>query len=75
MRQDYLVNEFQQIAGQDRETITIDKFREKYGDRLIESSKKVRDTLTQIENEKKLGLSDGLISFEEFSFLYIFLDF
>ena len=31
--------------------------------------------LKEIENERELGISDGLIYFEDFSYMYMFLDF
>ena len=31
--------------------------------------------LAQLENEKKLGISEGIINFEEFSLMYMYLEF
>jgi len=75
MRREFLQQEFTSIAGHPDERITSEEFREKYGNKLIKSSRKVSEILTSIENEQELGISDGLINFEDFSYMYMFLEF
>lgn len=41
----------------------------------MKRSNKTLQMIAQIENDKKLGLSDGLITFDDFQIMYIFLEF
>jgi hypothetical protein len=77
MREDFLKEEFY-AAGAIRpfkEFITIFEFKAKYGEAVIEGSEKVKQLLFTIENERDLGISDGRIEFDDFSYMYMFLEF
>lgn len=69
------MNEFQSIKSGNYDTISIQDFKDKYGEKLINRSRKSKEMIVQIENEQKMGFSDGLINFEEFSMMYLFLEF
>ena len=53
----------------------MDDFKKRYGDRVIGRSDKVLPVIKQVEEEVKHGISNGHISFEDFSYLYMFLEF
>ena len=75
--------EFQAIINQDNEEenkeeqdfITVDAFKKRYGDKVIKESKKVKTMIKQVEEEIKHGISNGHISFDDFSYMYMFLEF
>jgi hypothetical protein len=85
MRKDFLSKEFQAIAdleieeGEDIESsiryITAAEFRQRYGLRVIERSEKVDKILKGVEDQVEHGLSNGQISFVDFSYMYMFLEF
>ena len=53
----------------------MDDFKKRYGDRVIGRSEKVKTMIKQVEEEVNHGVSNGLITFEDFSYLYMFLEF
>ena len=42
---------------------------------MIKESKKVKTMIKQVEEEIKHGISNGHISFDDFSYMYMFLEF
>jgi len=75
MRHEFLKKEFESIQSEYQNKITTDEFRMKYGDKLINGSDKVVEIIKNIENEYELGVSDGFIYFQDFSYMYMFLEF
>ena len=64
-----------QSRGPSRDHISPAEFRAKYGPKVIEQSEKVLQLLKAIENERDLGVSDGLVYYEDFAYMYMFLEF
>ena len=75
LREEFLRKEFDAIGTPIKDNITTKQFRDKFGPKVINQSEKVQSLLKEIENERELGISDGLIYFEDFSYMYMFLDF
>lgn len=59
----------------DQDYVTVDQFKKRYGDKVIKESKKVKTIIKQVEEEIKHGISNGHISFDDFSYMYMFLEF
>jgi hypothetical protein len=88
MRKEFLYKEFQAIANLDvdhdhddmaeivtRDHITAAEFRQRYGHRVIERSEKVKGIIKGVEEEVAQGVSNGNICFDDFSYMYMFLEF
>lgn len=58
-----------------KQWLTINEFKLKYGEEIINQSEKVKLYLDQLKNERDLGISEGLISLDDFSYMYMFLEF
>lgn len=76
IRQEYLENEFR-VAGatNNRYYITIQEFTKRYGQKLINASENVKTLLKSIQQEKELGFSQGFITFDDFAYMYMFMEF
>lgn len=76
IREEYLDNKFR-LAGAttNRYYITIHEFKKKYGEKLISASENVMTLLKSIQQEKDLGYSQGYITFDDFAYMYMFLEF
>ena len=76
LREEFLRAEFAAAgAGPHRDHITPAEFRAKYGSKVIEQSEKVLPLLEGIEQERDLGVSDGLVYYDDFAYMYMFLEF
>lgn len=75
MREEFLKNEFKECGAVNKDYITINEFKTKYGLKIIRDSDIVNTHLNNLEIERETGVSDGNINFETFSYIYMFLDF
>ena len=76
MRNEFLKKEFEAAGAKEyREYITIAEFKAKYGEKVINDSDKCLQFIKSLENERDIGVSNGDITYDDFSYMYMFLDF
>lgn len=76
IREEFLRKEFNSIKQSDfNDFVTTIQFEEKYGKKVIEQSDRVAELLKELKKERDLGVSKGHIYYDDFAFMYLYLEF